>query len=561
MMQEQQFPKVGFKYQLLVKHLLEHAAKVQPEAEIVYRDRVRQNYAQLYERCQRLSNALKGLGVREGSRVISFEWNTHRFLEIYFAVPCMGAMMHTGNPLLTPEQIVYLINRVEDEVIIFNKDFTPIIEAVSHRLKTVRHYIVLADDGKLPETTLNPISEYEELLLSASPDYEYPDLNEDTVASLGNTTGTTGDPKVCFFTHRQHIMHTLIWATMLLGFSGERGLDPRRDLTIQLVPMFHAHGWGLPYMATFLGCKQVYPGRFDPKVFLELLKKEKRPGQGGYICCVPTMLDMIVSHPEVEQYREYLEGLIYEGGGSRLTNRLARRAKELGMDLCSGWGMTEVYTKVGLQYLKPHMFSWSEDKKVDFLSRTGMATPFVDQRVVDEDGRDAAKDGETVGEIVLRAPWLTSGYYGDPEKSEELWRGGWMHSGDMATIDEEESVLIMDRAKDVIKSGGEWISSLTLENLINMHPKVQEVAVVAAHSEKWGERPVVVVVPKGEYKGKVSEEELREHMTQYVEEGKILKWWIPEKFVFVDEIPRTSVGKFDKKAMRSSYWEVLEGKE
>ena len=560
-MQEQEFPKVGFKYQLLVKHLLEHAAKVQPEGEIVYKDLVRQNYAQLYERCQRLSNALKGLGVREGSRVISFEWNTHRFLEIYFAVPCMGAMMHMGNPLLTPEQIIYLINRVEDEVLIFNKDFTPIIEAVSSKLKTVRHYIVLADDGKLPETTLNPISEYEELLLSASPNYEYPDLNEDTVASLGNTTGTTGDPKVCFFTHRQHIMHTLIWANMLLGFSGERGFDPRRDPTIQLVPMFHAHGWGVPYIATFLGCKQIYPGRFDPKVFLELLKKEKRPGRGGYICCVPTMLDMIVSYPEVEQYREYLEGLIYEGGGSRLTNRLASRARELGMDLCAGWGMTEVYTKVGLQYLKPHMFSWPEEKKVDFLSRTGMAPPFVEQRVVDEDGKDVAKDGETVGEIVLRAPWLTTGYCKDPEKSEELWKDGWMHSGDMATIDEEESVLIMDRAKDVIKSGGEWISSLTLENLINMHPKVQEVAVVAAHSEKWGERPVVVVVPKDEYKGKVSEEELRDHMTQYVEEGKILKWWIPEKFIFVDEIPRTSVGKFDKKTMRSGYWYALEGKE
>ncbi len=559
-MQEQEFPKVGFKYQLLVKHLLEHAAKVQPEGEIVYKDLVRQNYAQLYERCQRLSNALKSLGVKQGSKVISFEWNTHRFLEIYFAVPCMGAMMHMGNPLLTPEQIVYLINRVEDEVLIFNKDFTPIIEAVSSKLKTVRHYIVLADDGKLPETMLNPISEYEELLLSASPNYEYPDLNEDTVASLGNTTGTTGDPKVCFFTHRQHIMHTLIWANMLLGFSGERGFDPRRDPTIQLVPMFHAHGWGVPYIATFLGCKQIYPGRFDPKVFLELLKKEKRPGRGGYICCVPTMLDMIVSYPEVEQYREYLEGLIYEGGGSRLTNRLARRARELGMDLCAGWGMTEVYTKVGLQYLKPHMFTWPEDKKVDFLSRTGMAPPFVEQRVVDEQGKDVAKDGETVGEIVLRAPWLTTGYCKDPEKSKELWKDGWMHSGDMATIDEEESVLIMDRAKDVIKSGGEWISSLTLENLINMHPKVQEVAVVAAQSEKWGERPVVVVVPKDEYKGKVSQEELKEHMTQYVEEGKILKWWIPEKFIFVDEIPRTSVGKFDKKTMRSSYWDVLEGK-
>ncbi|MBE9574765.1 MAG: long-chain-fatty-acid--CoA ligase [Proteobacteria bacterium] len=561
MAREQEFPKVGYNYQLILKHLLEHAARMRPEGEIVYRDLFRGNYTQLYERCQRLSDALKGFGVKKGSKVICFEWNTHRFLEMYFAVPCMGAMLHMGNPLLTPEQMVYLINRVEDDILIFNKDFTSIIESITDKLKTVKHYIVLADDEKLPETMLHPIAEYEELLRSALPHYEYPDLNEDTVASLSNTTGTTGDPKVAFFTHRQHIMHTLIWSHMLQNFSGERGLDPRRDLTIQLVPMFHAHGWGVPYMATFLGCKQVYPGRFDPKVFLELLKKEKRPGQGGYMACVATMLNMIISHPDVEQYTEHLKGLIYEGGGMRLNTMLARKAKELGMDVCSGWGMTEVYTKVGLQYLKPHMFSWSEDKKIEFLSGTGMAPPFVEQRVVDEQGKDVPKDGKAVGEIVLRAPWLTMGYYKDLEKSKELWRDGWMHSGDMATIDEEESVLIIDRSKDVIKSGGEWISSLTLENLINMHPKVQEVAVFGAQSEKWGERPVVLLVAKDEYKGKISEAELKEHMTQYVEEGKILKWWIPDKFVFVDQIPRTSVGKFDKKVMRSAYGEVLEGKE
>ena len=561
MEQEHEFPRVGHDYQLILKHVLEHTARMRPQGEIVYKDLFRGNYARLYERCQRLSNALKGLGVTEGSKVICFEWNTHRFLEIYFAVPCMGAMVHMGNPLLTPEQMVYLINRVEDDIVIFNKDFTSIIESISDRLKSVKHYIVLADDERLPETTLHPISEYEGLLGSASPRYDYPDLNEDTVASLSATTGTTGDPKVCFFTHRQHIMHTLIWSNMLQGFEGERGLDPRRDMTMQLVPMFHAHGWGIPYMATFLGCKQVYPGRFDPKVFLELIKKEKRPGQRGYMACVATMLNMIISHPEVEQYKEYLKDIIYEGGGMRLNTMLARKAKELGMDICSGWGMTEVYTKVGLQYLKPHMFDWPEDKKIEFLSGTGMAPPFVEQRVIDEKGNDVAKDGKAVGEIVLRAPWLTMGYYKDPEKSEELWRGGWMHSGDMATIDEEESVLIIDRSKDVIKSGGEWISSLTLENLINMHPKVREVAVFGAQSEKWGERPVALLVPKDEHKGKISDAELQQHMTQYVDEGKILKWWIPDRFIFVDEIPRTSVGKFDKKVMRSSYLNVLEGKE
>jgi len=559
MVQEQEFPNKGYQYQLILKHILEYAAGMHPDGEIIYADIFRETYAQLYERCQRLSNALKDLGVQQGSKVISFEWNTHRFLELYFAVPCMGAMMHMGNPLLTPEQVVYLVNKVEDDVLIFNKDFLPLIESVKDRLPTVKHYIVLTDDGKVPETTIEPLSEYEDLLQSSSPQYSYPDLSEDTVASLSCTTGTTGDPKICFFTHRQHIMHTLIWTTMLLGFSGERGLDPRRGMTIQLVPMFHAHGWGTPYMATYLGAKQLYPGRFDAKAFLELLKREHTPGENGYMCCVATMLNMIVSHPEAEQYKEYFRGLIYEGGGMRLNAVLAKKAKDLGMDICSGWGMTEVYTKVGLQYLKPHMFSWPEEKKIEFLSGTGMAPPFVEQRVVDEQGSDVPKDGKAVGEIVLRAPWLTMGYYKEPEKSDELWQGGWMHTGDMASIDEEGSVLIIDRSKDVVKSGGEWISSLTLESLINTHPKVQEVAVFGAHSEKWGERPVALVVLEEEQKGSVSEQELKEHMTQFLDEGKILKWWIPDRFLFVDEIPRTSVGKFDKKAMRSSYGEVLEG--
>ncbi|MFW6147577.1 MAG: long-chain-fatty-acid--CoA ligase [Thermodesulfobacteriota bacterium] len=560
MVQEQEFPQKGYQYQLILKHILEHTASMHPHGEIVYADIFRETYAQLYERCERLSNALKDLGIAQGSKVISFEWNTHRFLELYFAVPCMGAMIHMGNPLLTPEQVVYLVNKVEDDVLIFNKDFLPLIESVKDRLPTVKHYIVLSDDGSLPETSIRPLSEYEALLRASSPRYSYPDLDEDTVASLSCTTGTTGDPKICFFTHRQHIMHTLIWTTMLLGFSGERGLDPRRGMTIQLVPMFHAHGWGTPYMATYLGAKQLYPGRFDAKAFLELLKREHKPGENGYMCCVATVLNMIVSHPEVEQYRDYFKGLIYEGGGMRLNAVLAKKAQDLGMDICSGWGMTEVYTKVGLQYLKPHMFDWPEEKKIEFLSGTGMAPPFVEQRVVDEQGNDVPTDGKAVGEIVLRAPWLTMGYYKEPEKSEELWKNGWMHTGDMATIDEEGSVLIIDRSKDVVKSGGEWISSLTLESLINTHPKVQEVAVFGAHSEKWGERPVALVVLEEEQEGSVTEQELKDHMIQFLDEGKILKWWIPDRFLFVEEIPRTSVGKFDKKAMRSSYGEVLEVK-
>ena len=244
-------------------------------------------------------------------------------------------------------------------------------------------------------------------------------------------------------------------------------------------------------MATFMGCNQLLPGRFRPKDFLELLKKEKKPGQGGYIACVPTMLDMIINHEDIEQYESCLKGLIYEGGGIRLTPNIIGRMEELGIDICAGWGLSEVYTKAGLQYLKPHMFDWPEDKKIDFLTRTGMAPPFVEQRVIDENGNDVPKDDKTNGEVVLRAPWLTGGYYKDLAKSKELWRDGWLHTGDLATIDEEESILIRDRARDVIKSGGEWISSLTLENLISIHPKVKEIAVVAAKSERWENYPWV----------------------------------------------------------------------
>jgi fatty-acyl-CoA synthase len=561
MMQDEEFPMVGHKSQLILKNLLEHAAKVHPKSEVVYKNVVRENYAELYERSQRLSNALRELGAKRGSKIIAFEWNTHRFLEMYFGIPCMGAIVHLGNPLLTPEQIVYLISKAEDEILIFNKDFTPLIESIADRLKNVKHYVMTSDDGSLPEVRLQSVFEYEELLRSASPSYEYPELDEDSVASLTNTTGTTGDPKICFFSHRQHVLHTLIWSTMLLGFSGERGFDPRRDVTIQMVPMFHGHGWCIPYMATYLGCKQLLPGRFIPRVVLDLIRREKGLGQGGYIACVPTMLDMIFSDPEIGEYEKHLKGLIYEAGGIRVSASLARKIQGLGMDLCAGWGLTEAYTKAGLQFLKPHMFQWSEDQKFEFLTRTGMAPPLVQQRVVDEHGKDVPKDDTTIGEIVLRAPWLSLGYLRDPGKSKELWREGWLHTGDIATMDEEESVLIIDRAKDVIKSGGEWISSLTLESVICSHPKVKEAVALAAKSERWGERPIAIVVAGEEYKNQISEEELSAHMERYVEEGRILKWWIPDRFIFAESIPRTSVGKTDKKAMRYRYWKVLEQKE
>ena len=554
-MQEQGFVRVGHEYQLTLNHILEHAARLHPKVDIVYRDICRKNYKELYERCQRLSNALESIGVKQGSKVVTFDWITHRFLEIYFAVPCMGAIMHLGNPALTPAQITYIINHAEDEIVIFNKELTPLIEAISNELKTVKYYVVLTEDGKLPETKLKPICEYDELLRGASPEYEYPELNENMVATLCYTTGTTGDPKGCWFTHRALSIHTMVWGSYLIGHDA---LAPYGAI-MSMVPMYHVHQWCWPYIATYFGIKQMLIGRYDPTVMLEMIKneREKEPDQRILMSGVATALRMLVYHPKVAEYRKFFKNTKCVVGGTAFPRGLAERCIELGIEPIAGWGMTEACPIMGYSIPKSHMMYWSAEKKLSFSLRTGWAAPFSEQRVTDEKGDDVVKDAKAIGEIIYRAPWATLGYYKDPEKSKELWRRGWMHTGDIATIDEEENVLIVDRAKDVIKSGGEWISTLILEDLLSRQPKVKEVAVIGVAHEKYLERPIALVIPREEYKRKISEEELIEYMTKCVKEGQIVKWWIPEKFIFVDDIPKTSIGKYDKKVLGLKFKDVL----
>ena len=266
------FVNVGYDYQLTLNHIIEHAAKLHPKGEIVYRDIKRENYKEVYERSKRLSDALEGLGVTQGTRVVQFEWNTHRHLEIYFGVPSMGAIMHFGNPLLTPAQIAYIINHAEDEVLLVNKDFLPLIEGIKDKLKTVKHYVILTDDG-MPDTKLEPVFEYEELLRSASSNYKYPELNENTVATLGYTTGTTGDPKGCWFTHRAISVHNMVWGAYCFG---HRVIQAPYGALLPIVPMFHIHAWCMPYLATFFGIKLMLGGRPDPNVILEMIKEERK---------------------------------------------------------------------------------------------------------------------------------------------------------------------------------------------------------------------------------------------------------------------------------------------
>ena len=544
---EDEYPRAGYEYQLSLKPMLEYAAFNFPREEIVYRDISRYNYAKYYERVQRLANVLDKLGIDKGDMVGIMDWNTHRFLEAYFGVPCRGSVMHMINPALPPEQVAYTINHAEDKVLLLNADFLPLIHALKGSLKTVKNYVIMTDKGEMPENSLEPVHDYESLMDEASPEYEFPDLNENTIATMFYTTGTTGWPKGVFFSHRALTIHTMVWSGQII----QHYKPPGNMVVSHLVPMFHVHSWGIPFSGVYMGIKQVLPGRLTPEVFLELVKNEGV----NFACSVPSFLRMVCYHPDIEEYRPYLRGLHYVVGGSALPKALSMRAEELGMQAIGAWGMSETSPIIGASFFKPHMKDWPDDKKMDFQIKAGWPGPYVDQRVVDVGGRDVLRDGKQMGEVILRAPWLTMGYYRDPERSMELWRDGWLHTGDIANIDDEGNIRIVDRDKDVVKSGGEWISTIILEDLITMDDSVQEVAVIGAPHPEWEERPIALVVPKTGMEA--SEEKLRDNLNQFVSQGKILKWWIPDRFFVVDSIPKTSVGKINKKALKPEYKDLF----
>ena len=530
-----------YRYNLTIGSILEHGVRWVPKQEIVYRDIKRYTYKDLRDRVCKLASALEEIGVKRGTRVAVLEWDSHRYLECYFAIPMMGAVLHTVNVRLSPEDILYTMQHAGDEVVLVNKDFVPLMESLKDKLTTVKQYIITTDD-ELPETTLTDI-EYEEVLKRAG-NYEFPDLDENTMATLAYTTGTTGKPKGVWFTHRKLVLHTLAVAIEYSGYEDGTISFRSNDVYMPLTPMFHVHAWGLPYVATLLGVKQVYPGRYEPSLIIDLIKKEGIT----FSHCVPTILEMILSNlPENID----LTGLKLIVGGSKLQKGLALRAMSKGIKVAAAYGMSETCPFLTAAKLKPNLQNIDDGAKVEFLIKTGFPIPLVHLRVVHDDFTDVKADEKDMGEIVVRAPWLTDTYLKDPEKTKELWEGGWLHTGDIAVVDEEGYITIVDRLKDVVKSGGEWISTLTLENLLSLHPKVREVAVIGIPDEKWGERPLAIIVPMpGE---EPTQEELREHLMKFVEEGKITKWAVPDRFEIVDEIPKTSVGKIDKKKLRMMY--------
>ena len=534
----------AYAYPLLIKHLLHAPLAHSPAQEIAYRDLVRHTYRDFAERLARLADGLASLGVEPGQTVGVMDWDSHRYLECFFAVPMMGAVLHTVNVRLSPEQLVYTINHAEDDIILVNAEFLPLLEQIRERLETVRQFVLLSDLGEAPATTVPLVAEYEALLARSSVSYDFPELDEDTCATTFYTTGTTGLPKGVYYSHRQLVLHTLAGLSAM-AMSPRQGGFHRDDVYMPLTPMFHAHAWGYPYMATLMGVKQVYPGRYDPAVLLGLIQREKVTVSH----CVATIIFMLLGSPAIEQTD--LSGWKVIIGGGPLPKALCREAKARGIDIYGGYGLSETCPFITGAHLSPEMVDLDEERELEIRCRAGRPNPLVDLRIVDDAMHDLPHDGRTTGEIVVRAPWVTMGYLKDERSSEALWAGGYLHTGDIGFIDELGYLQVSDRIKDVVKTGGEWISSLDLENIIGQHPAVREVAVIGVADEKWGERPLALVVLK---EGAPHDPEaIRTFVRGYADRGVISKYAVPDRLLFVGEIDKTSVGKLDKRALREKY--------
>lgn len=526
---------------LLIKRLLLSGSRYEKTREIVYRDQMRYSYATFNERVARLANVLSEAGVKAGDTVAVMDWDSHRYLECMFAIPMIGAVLHTINIRLSADQILYTMNHAEDRFVLVNSEFVPLYKGIEAQLTTVEKTILLTDGAEKGAELPNLVGEYETLLAAASAKYDFAEFDENSVATTFYTTGTTGNPKGVYFTHRQLVLHTLAEASVLGSLDSVRLLGTD-DVYMPITPMFHVHAWGIPYVATMLGIKQVYPGRYEPDMLCQLIREEKVT----FSHCVPTILQMMLNAPSAQGYD--FAGLKVIIGGSALNRALYEAAKARGIQLTAAYGMSETCPLISCAHINEELKAGSEDERVTYRIKAGVPVPLVEAALMGADGQLLPADGETQGELVLRAPWLTMGYFNEPQKSAELWEHGWLHTGDVATLDDFAFIDIRDRIKDVIKTGGEWLSSLELEDLISRHPAVREVAVVGVPDPQWGERPFALLVLR---EGQALDAKgLKEYLIPFVELGHINKWAIPSQIAIVTDIPKTSVGKLDKKRIR-----------
>ena len=529
-------------YPLLVHQFLGRASTFFPHKEIVTRegdDIHRYTYADVMQRSSRLSNALAGLGVGIGDRVGTFAWNTYRHLEVYFAAPTMGAVLHTINIRLFTEDLVYVINHAGDKVILIDPDLVPILEPLAPQLESVEHFIIMTDDRNF-STTLPSAHNYEELLSGASEGYSPAKLDENAPAGLCYTSATTGRPKGVVYSHRGVVLHSMMEAQVdTIGFR-------ERDVVLPIVPMFHANCWGVPYTSALVGATQVLNGiRPDPEVICRLIDSEKVTlGMG-----VPTIwigvLDYLERSDKTYDFSSLRE--IVSGGSAVPISLIQAYKEKLDVNLIQAYGMTEATPVVSYNRLTSQMDGLSEGEKLQMAGMQGVMVPGLEMRLVDDEGNDLPWDGEQRGELLFKGPWIADSYYNDP-RSSETFIDGWYHSGDIASIDPNGYIQIGDRVKDMVKSGGEWISSVDLETAIIGHPGVLEAAVIAIPHERWVERPLACVVANAEFQGKLQKAEVLDFIRD-----RFASWWMPDDVVFIDEMPKTSVGKMDKKVLRERY--------
>jgi fatty-acyl-CoA synthase len=544
-------------FPLTLNHLRGRLARCNHGAEVVTlgddgASVTRASHAEISARIDRLAHVLRTLGVRQGERVGTFAWNNQRHFELYFAVPCTGAVLHTLNIRLFEEQLTYIVNHAEDRVIFVDDSLVPVLAKLAPSFETVEHYVVMGA-GEAGASSLEQLPgalSYEQLLAQASPEpYEYPEVGERQAASLCYTSGTTGNPKGVLYSHRSISLHSTVTLT-----KDGTGLS-RADRILAVVPMFHVNAWGLPYGAALAGADLIMPDRhLQPEPLAGLIAGE-RPTLMG---CVPTIFQALLTyaeqHPELD-----LSSLTNAAcGGSAVPRQLMKDFEERhGVRIFQAWGMTE--TSPVATYSRPRertpdgAVREHDDAYWDERAMQGRPLPWVELRLADDDGGEVAWDGHSTGEIEVRGPWVASRYFADSSEDEKF-ATGWLRTGDIASVDERGNVQITDRSKDVIKSGGEWISSVELENELMSHPDVVEAAVIAKPDERWAERPLCCVVLREQ--SAVGAGELVEHLRD-----KVAKWWLPDEFAFVAEIPKTSVGKFDKKVLRGRLAEgTLEGR-
>jgi len=525
---------------LLISNLLVHAERHYGEQQVVSRrvegDMHRQSYREMAERSRRMANALTARGVKFGDRVATLAWNGYRHMELYYAVSGSGAVLHTLNPRLHPDQVVWIADHAEDQILFFDLTFLPVVEAIAGRVKTIKAFVAMTDRAHMPASSkVANLLCYEELVAAASPDFDWPSFDENTASSLCYTSGTTGNPKGALYSHRSTVLHT--YAAALpdsLNCSA-------RDVILPVVPMFHVNAWGLPYAACMVGAKLVFPGpHLDGKSLHDLFESEGVTVSAG----VPTVWQGLLTHVEANDLKFSTMRRTIIGGSACPPAMMRAFQEQYDVQVLHAWGMTEMSPLGTVCTLKPKHLGLGREEQMAVQAKQGRAVYGVDMKIVGDDGKELPRDGKQSGELLVRGPWIIANYFkgegGNPLVD------GWFPTGDVALIDADGYMQITDRSKDVIKSGGEWIGSIDIENIAMAHPCVAMAACIGAFHPKWDERPLLLVVKKPG--GEVTREEMLKFF-----EGKIAKWWTPDDVIFVDAIPLGATGKMQKNKLRELF--------